>query len=277
MKNQTKIVKADGTAEVFDESKLENSLLRSGASMEAVEDILEHIRGELRDGMTTRDIYHHAFALLGKHNKPVAAKYSLRRAIMDLGPTGFAFEDLVAKIFESKGFTTETDKIVKGHCVEHEIDVFAYNDKELHLVEAKFHNQLGLKSDTHVALYMKARFDDLASEKFTAQEKTYRMAKGWLITNTKFTLNAIKYGQCAGLNMVGWNYPAKGNLQDLVVEAGLHPLTSISTLSHTQKELLLEKGIVLVRQLKDNPVFLDQLGLSKFDREETDAEIQAIL
>ena len=125
---------------------------------------------ELVDGITTKEIYHKAFELLHKEEKPIALKYSLKRAIMELGPSGFPFEKFVAEIFKFKGYTAETGKLVKGFCVEHEVDVVAWNKDKLIMCEAKFHNDPGMKSDLKVALYVKARFDDL-------RKMTYKYGK----------------------------------------------------------------------------------------------------
>ncbi len=254
------IVKANGEKEVFNALKLENSLLRVGASAETTEQIVKHITSELKDGMSTSQIYKHAFFLLHKAEHKVALRYSLKRAVMELGPSGFPFEDFVAEIFKAKGFTAETDKIVKGKCVEHEMDVVAYNENKLIMCEAKFHNELGIKSDLKVALYIKARFEDLSSESFFFG-KERKLDEGWLITNTKFTSMAIDYGKCQKLKMIGWNYPEKGNLQDMIEDAGLHPLTCLTHLPQSYKNLLLKKGIVLCKTLVENSLTMKAVGM----------------
>jgi len=210
------VLKADGTKEAFDIEKLRASLLRSGASGEAVESVVEHILPELKDGMTTHEIYEHGYKFLADWKKPIAERYSLRRAVMNLGPAGFLFEDLVAEILKEKGFDVLTDQTVLGVCVPHEVDVVAWNDKKLIMVEAKFHNELGTKSDLKVALYVKARIDDLKSTTFNYGGKDRKLDEGWLITNTKFSSTALQYGICSNMTMIGWNYPEKGNLQDMI-------------------------------------------------------------
>ena len=119
------VLKADGTKELFDVEKLRESLLHSGASQKVTDDVIAHVSSELADGMTTREIYQHAFEILHKEEKPVAMKYSVRHAIMELGPSGFPFEDFVAEIFRAKGFEAVTGQVVKGFCTSHEIDVVA--------------------------------------------------------------------------------------------------------------------------------------------------------
>jgi hypothetical protein len=216
---QIMILKANGRQEAFDPDKLRFSLLKSGASKEMVENVLEHISSELRDGMTTGEIYKHAFSVLNNTAKPIARRYSLRRAIMDLGPSGLPFEDFVAEVLRAKGFKCETRQTVLGECVPHEIDVVAYNESKLIMVEAKFHNELGTKSDLKVVLYIKARFDDLKENVFNYGGVDRPITDCWLITNTKFSSTAIHYGECKNLTMIGWNYPEKGNLQDMIEDS----------------------------------------------------------
>lgn len=139
------VVKANGDKELFDVNKLEHSLKRAGASSKVIEDILQHINAHLNNEITTHEIYKHAFELLHKEEKPIALKYSLKRAIQELGPSGFPFEEFIAAIFRQKGYEAETGKIVKGFCVEHEIDVVAWNHEKLIMVEAKFNNEPGTK------------------------------------------------------------------------------------------------------------------------------------
>lgn len=217
--NQVEIVKANGIREAFSEEKLRESLLRAGADEETINLVIGKVIPTLKDGITTKEIYENAYRALSELRKPIAHRYSLRRAIMDLGPTGFPFEDLVAEILREKGFEVQTRQTVLGGCVPHEVDVVAWNKKKLIMVEAKFHNQLGTKSDLKAALYVKARFDDLKDNVYDYGGEDRKLTEGWLITNTKFSSTAIHYGVCQNLVMIGWNYPEKGNLEDLIGES----------------------------------------------------------
>ncbi len=255
------ILKTDGTKEEFKSSKLENSLAKAGASSEVKKKIVHHIAKEIEDGMSTTAIYHHAFELLHKFERPVAGRYSLKRAIIDLGPSGFPFEKFVAEIFKTKGFETLNDQVVEGTCASHEIDVVAGNENKLIMAEAKFHNELGLKSDLKVALYVKARYDDLKDKEFN-YGKRRKLDEGLLMTNTNFTDKAIGYSKCAGVRLVGWNYPETGNLHDIIEDAGLHPITCLTSFSANEKRVLMEKGVVLCRSVRDGGEKLSGLGLS---------------
>lgn len=182
---------------------------------------------------------------------------------MDLGPSGFPFEDFIAEIFKSKGYTAITGQHVQGHCVEHEVDVVAYNENKLIMCEAKFHNELGMRSDLKVALYVKARFDDLYEKEYTEYGGARKLDEGWLITNTKFTATALDYGMCNGLHMVSWNFPAKGNLQDLIEDADLHPITCLRSLKQHQIKELISQNVVLCKTLLENRDLLKNLGLNE--------------
>ncbi len=270
MTKQKFVVKADGTKEVFDGNKLEQSLQHSKASPHVVRLIVEHIEKEIGEETKTVDIFEHASALLRKFERPTAFRYSLKRAIMDLGPTGFPFEDFVAEIFKARGYTTLTDQRVLGNCVEHEVDVVAYNDDKLIMTEVKFHNEPGLRSDLKVALYVKARFDDLSDKEFEGYGKKRTLTEGWLVTNTKFTSTAIHYGLCKGIHMIGWNYPDKDNLQTLVEQYALHPITCLRSLTQTQMRQIVAENVVLCKTLAERTDLMKSIGL-------TDDEIHAVV
>lgn len=270
------VVKADGTRELFDQNKLTISLKKAGASSKTVEDILLKISQNLSQDITTHAIYKYSFDLLHHEEHPIALKYSLKRAIMDLGPSGFPFEDFVAEIFRNKGFKAETGRIVRGFCVEHEVDVVAWNEKTLVMVEAKFHNVPGIKSDLKTALYVKARFDDLSKMTFDYGGER-KLSEGWLVTNTKFTTTAIEYGSCqGGMRMIGWNYPPTGNLHDMILEAKLHPLTCLVSMEGMHKKELLTRGIVLCKTISDNPQLLLDIGVDQFTSQKILEEIKAL-
>lgn len=277
MSERILITKADGGQEIFDENKLRESLRMAGADEEMTNDVSSKIRNELVDGITTKEIYKHAFFLLRKYKRPVAARYSLKRAIMDMGPSGFPFEDYLAEIFKQQGFKTKVGTMVQGFCVEHEVDVIAENENKIIIVEAKFHNDLTIKSDLKVALYVKARVDDIKRGGINvgddaSQGIPSKDIEGWIITNTRFTENAIKYAECNDLILLSWDYPAKGNLYDFIHDFGVHPVTSLTTLTKQEKSKLLDKGIVLCDTVKNNKGVLESLGITPVRMEKIHAE-----
>ena len=246
------VKKLDGTTEEFDPKKLDASLIRSGVDKKIRAEIIKHIQGELFDGMTTSAIYKHAFKLLDKYDQrpEVSFRYSLRRAISEFGPSGFPFEKFVGEVFRLQGYKVQVGKKIRGRCVMHEMDIIGDKPDERFTAELKFHNRLTIKTDLKVTLYVRARFDDLIAGGYYG-DKTPRLA---IITNTKFSSNAIRYGECAGIELIGWNHPRRdGNLHDLIMQSGIHPLTALSTLTKKQKMYFLEQGVVLCQELsRDN-------------------------
>lgn len=82
--------------------------------------------------MTTNKIYQLAFKMLKGKSRVSASKYKLKKALMQLGPSGFPFEKLVGKIMEQEGFKTNVGVIVQGNCVQYEVDVIAQKDNIPH-------------------------------------------------------------------------------------------------------------------------------------------------
>lgn len=260
---QKKIIKYNGEFELFDPEKLKISLLRAKTNVILANDIVDKIQSEIKDGDTSDSVYRRAFALLKKKEKRSAAMYSIRRSILELGPSGFPFEKFVADILEKKGYKTINNMTLQGHCVTHETDVIAYDKDDFIVMEVKFHNNLAVKSDTKVAMYVKARFDDLKDQVFEIDGEKRKMTRGMLVTNTKFTNNAKKYAKCVNqFDLISWEYPEKGNLYDLIYETGLQPTTCIPLLTKQEKRALVEKGFINCKSLKDQSAAMKDVGIA---------------
>jgi hypothetical protein len=252
------VAKADGTSEAFEVSKLRSSLKRAGAEKGAIEQISAEIEKGLYNGISTSEIYRRAFARLREH-RGVAARYSLKRAVLEFGPSGFPFEVYLAELFRAQGYSAATDQIIQGACVEHEVDVVVRPKagkvaSPIIYVEAKFHNTIGFKTDLKTVLYVKARIDDIRAT-------TTDPVQGLVVTNTKFTEKAVQYSTCAGLDLLGWEYPAKNNLHDRVVAARLYPITALTSLSKREKTALLNENKVLCNALRADGEVLERVGI----------------
>ena len=253
------IVKADGEVEPFDISKLEASLARTGAGEYTAREIAERIARSVGREVHTHEVYRKAFALLRTSARSAAARYGLRRALLEFGPTGHPFEDFVAHLFKKEGWNVEWRKIMQGKCVPHEVDVYATRQGEALAAELKYHNDPAHKTDIKVALYVKARFEDIWN--CDPKEKTCPVDHGFLITNTKFTYHAIEYAKCAGLELLGWSYPEGDNLFDRIVAAGVYPITALTLLKKSEKRLLIEQGIVACDMLRERRDVLRSLSM----------------
>jgi hypothetical protein len=251
------IKKASGELVPFDIGKLVASLQRSGATEEVAKHIAETLLPKLPAGISTRKLYRMAFGMLRKRSKPAAARYRLKQAIMDLGPSGFPFERFVARLLERDGYHTQVGVVVQGRCVTHEVDVIADKDERRYLVECKYRNTRGKVSDVKVPLYIHSRFKDVEDTWRHEPGGSKRTHIGWVVTNTRFTTDALQYGTCAGLRMVGWDQPAKGSLKERIDRSGLYPLTCLGSITMAEKERLLEQGLVLARDLAERPDALE--------------------
>ncbi len=257
-----KITKADGKTEDFKSQKLINSLRNAGAKPAEISRIVREVEASLEEGMKTQLIYQKAFQLLRESEEPIAAKYSLRRAIFGLGPTGFPFEDFLGKIFEAEGYKTKRRLILKGKCAVHEIDLAAYSPSHSFVAEAKFHMRPGIKSDLQVAMYSYARYLDLESARICSADVCGVISLS-VITNTKFTKAAIDYAKCTGINLLSWDYPKHDSLHSKIEKYGLYPITVLTHLSTGQKQQLLTSGVILCSELAKKPSLLQNLNLSR--------------
>lgn len=260
-KNPLEITKSSGEKAPFSFNKLKASLKKSGASDPVVDQIVQRIVDELYPGITTDEIHNRAFALLKKERSAFASKYKLKKAIYELGPTGFPFEKVVGQLLRYSGYSVEVGKIVQGSCVKHEVDVMAEDDRGFILVECKFHSDKTKKCNVKDPLYIHSRYHDV-QKKWNGHGKK-RLREGWLVTNTRFTLDALEYGGCVGLFLLGWNHPENDALKDRIDRLNLYPITVSTLLSRREKEFLLERDVVLCRQLLEQRFLLDHLGVSE--------------
>lgn len=247
------ILKADGSMQAFDPARLYSSLRRAGAGQNAARAITDSVAATLVSGSTSKDVYSRAFAMLRKEARPVAARYALRRALLDLGPTGHPFEDFISHLFTKEGWSVETRKMMQGKCVMHEVDFYASHKErgEFIAAELKYHNDPGYKSDLKTALYVKSRFDDIFQ--CDPESRSCPIDRGLLVTNTKFTSEAVRYAECAGVELLGWSYPARENLFERMSRAHVYPVTTLTTLAKSEKRLLVDAGVIAADQLMSSP------------------------
>ena len=262
--SKTKIKKYSGDLVDFDLEKLKNSLKRTKASEDLIQKIVFAVQNKLYDGISTKEIYQMAYKMLNKRiSKSSASRYKLKKAILELGPTGFPFEKFIAAILREDGFRTEIGVFVKGYCVTHEVDVVAKNERQHLMVECKYHNQQGRVNDVKIPLYIQSRFLDIDKQCKIREGDNFKFHQGWIVTNTRFSTEAIKYGECAGLKLMSWDYPENNSLSDQINKHGLFPITSLVTLSKKDKERLLEKEFVLCKDICDNPAILTEAGIDR--------------
>jgi len=261
MKTDFEVIKSSGEKVKFSLGKLHTSLSKSGADNQTVNQIIDKVQEESYDGISTKEIYNRAFALLKKKGSYLASKYKLKKAIYELGPTGYPFERFISAILKYSGYKTLVGEILQGECVTHEIDVLASRNGTTTVIECKFHSEEGRNCNVKVPLYIASRYKDVKLH-WDSKPRDTVLKEGWLVTNTRFTEDALQYGKCIGLYLLSWDYPKNDGLRDRIDRLGLYPITVSTLLSGREKQFLLSRDIVLCRDLIDDVFFLDHLGIS---------------
>lgn len=269
MANETNILitKASGELVPFAPEKLLRSLMKAGATKEQAEEILASVKPLLHPGISTKTIFKNAFRLLKKVSSPKAGRYKLKNAIMELGPTGFPFEKYFAAILQNMGYRVQTGVILQGACVKHEVDVIAEKRNYHEMVECKFHQQQGIFCNVKIPLYVHSRFKDLEAGFANSPSGNNTLHQGWVVTNTRFTTDAIQYGTCAGLKLIGWNYANGNGLNNLIDKTGLYPITALTSITKKEKQTLLSNDIILCKEIINNPDLLKQATIAQTKHE----------
>lgn len=240
------VVKGSGAREKFSDEKVLRTIRRIGVPQELEQKVLSSVKENLTRDTPTSEVYKKINEFLNTQDLGVASlKLNLKKALFELGPTGYPFEKYLGKIFETQGYVAEVGTTLQGECVTHEIDILLERKGIREIVEAKFHNQPGSRTDVQAALYTYARYLDVKDRN--------NISGVWIVTNTKLTLDAVHYAKCKGMHAIGWNYPEDNSLQDFVEKPNLYPITILNSLKlHTQNRLV-ENGIVLVSDFLETP------------------------
>lgn len=261
---QINIQKASGDIQIFDSEKLFRSLLSAGALPDLAREIVTEISASLFNGITTKQIYRQAFALLRKNRSRAALRYRLKQAMLELGPTGYPFEELVGQLFENQGFSVEVGVTVQGKNVTHEMDVIATNHRAQHLMECKYHGSQGQQVSIQVPLYVRSRVNDIVDVRMPQLQYANFQFTGWVVTNTRFSADSIAYGTGAGLKMLAWDYPAGEGLKEMLERARIFPVTVLIHLTGKEKKSLVDQGVVTCNQLRADLSRLAPFELSSF-------------
>ena len=207
------VTKASGQLETLSLDKVRSSLNRAGANEEIIDKILLKLKPKLYDKISTREIYQEVFSSF--------PRYSLKSALMQLGPEGYRFEKFISQLFIAMGYQAQIQQIIMGECVSHEVDVVAQKNNLRILIECKFHNRPGTKTEIKEALYTQARFEDI---KAAAPGKYEQI---WLVTNTKLTTQAVQYGRCKNMVLLAWRYPENAGIEQLIAKFNLYHLLNL--------------------------------------------------
>jgi len=269
--NNLLVTKASGQKEKFKREKVFRTCLRSGVREDEAEKIVEEVEKRIYNGISTREILKLVLDKLEKVNFRSANVYNLKEAMMRLGLPGFIFEEFIARLLRNYDLKTEKPPFISGKCINHEIDIVAGEKNGMnitYMIECKYHNVVGIYCGIKETLYTWARFEDL--------NEGYKLGKcrkfdvPWLITNTKFSDEAVCYAQCKKMRLLGWKYPEKTSLENLIEKKKFYPITILRHLDDETKNKLFENKIILCEDiLKYDSFSLARLGKIKKSKAES--------
>lgn len=260
------IIKASGQKVKFNPNKVKKTCLRAGANRDLAEKIVQTVNQRVYNGMGTEELLELILSLLRKQDPLVAGRYNLKKAMLDLGPTGFIFEEFVLRLLKLYDFQAWFPPLLNGACVQHEVDIIAksppltkknkkcfdqdkddYGSNKVFMIECKYHHSAGMRSGLKDTLYVWARFLDLRDA--WKQGRGQKFDYPWLISNTKFSETAIQYAQCKKMRLLGWRFPQNSGLEKLIEKKSLYPITILSSLDFSTKEKLFSQKIILCQDL----------------------------
>jgi Holliday junction resolvase-like predicted endonuclease len=247
-----KVTKASGRVEDINPDKLRMSLTRSGADRDLAQEIIEKVLQEIEPYTSTKKIYRLAQKYLRQANHASGMRYSLKRALFRLGPSGYPFERYYGELLKNYGYEVNIGLIMQGRCVKHEIDVLAISNNEVSVIECKYRNSAGGVTDVKVAMYAHSRFQDLKPV-FTPQYPDKEFT-GWLVTNTRCTSDALQYAECSGFKVKSWGYPDNMSLEKMIEEKRLYPVTIISGIKSGLIGRLIKENVILLKDLAEMEV-----------------------
>jgi hypothetical protein len=247
------VVKKSGEIEPLAEEKIKSCVARVGGSYELSEKICREILKTLPQKISSAHLYKKVFERLKRENPIFPLKLNLKKAIFDLGPSGFPFEKYFAKLLQYFGYQTEINLIMEGKCVKHEIDVLAVKTRidtdwtridadKKYLIECKFRQHWGTKCDIQIPLYVSARVVDI-------NERSGENYIPWLATNTRLSLDAIDFSECKKIKVSSWRYPFDDSLERMIEASKCYPITILISGNTQIYQKLIRENIILIEDL----------------------------
>ncbi len=257
------VTKADGATQLFKREKVVNTCLRMGATKAVAESIASKIEAKIYDGIETRKILQMIFRYLRKYKPVIKHQVDLRKALSLLNPAP-EFEHYIQVLLNENGYEVTPNQIVKGRCVEHEIDAIARKNGKTCLVEIKHHYNYHTTTSLDVSRISRAIFEDV-TEGYDLGLNDLKIDFSMIVCNTKLSEHARRYANCRGIGHIGWGSPRNHDLQTMISKKKLYPITLLKRLNSQDRHQLTSNRVILLKDLIDkNPSELrKQTGISK--------------
>ena len=243
------VTKFDGTRQPFDKNKVVRTCLRMGATGAVAESIAEEIENRVYDGIETKKILQMIFRTLRKHKPVTRHQIDLRKALSLLSPAP-DFERFVQLLLSEHGYEVTSNQIIQGRCVEHEVDAVARKNGKTCIVEVKHHYKYHTPTSLDVSRISRAVFEDV-TEAYQLGLNNLKIDYALIVCNTKLSEHAKRYADCRGISHIGWSSPPNRDLQTMIEEKKLYPITLLKGLNTETRNKLASNGVILLKQLTE--------------------------
>ncbi|MDQ1281036.1 MAG: hypothetical protein QG670_2300 [Thermoproteota archaeon] len=258
------VTKADGSRQLFDREKVAKTCIRMGASKENANEIARKIELKVYDGIGSGKILQMIFRFLEKHRPMIRKVIDLRKSLSLMKPKP-DFERYIQILLQDRGYSISSNQIVKGRCAGHEVDAIARRNGETYIIEVKHHLNFHARTGLDESRIAWAILEDVI-EAFEQYMSDLKIDKAMIVTNTKFSDEAKFYGECKGIQQIGWRSSSDGGLQSWIEEKRLYPITYLKDLKVVDRERLSTSGIILLSQLVDVGI-ADLVRMTRIPRE----------
>jgi hypothetical protein len=257
------VTKFDGTRQPFDKTKIVRTCLRMGATRDVAESIAEEIENRIYDGIETKTILQMIFKSLRKHKPVIRHQIDLRKALSLLNPAP-DFERFIQILLSEHNYEVTPNQIIRGRCAEHEVDAVARKNGETCIVEVKHHHKYHTPTSLDVSRISRAVFEDV-TEGYELGLNNLKIDYALIVCNTKLSEHAKRYADCRGIHHIGWSSPPNHDLQTMIEEKKLYPITFLKGLNAKTRNKLVHNGVILLKQLteKTPKELRRQTGISK--------------
>ena len=257
------ITKADGRRQQFNKDKIIQTCIRMGANRTIAESIANEIEKKVYVGMSTKKILQMIFTRLKKHKPVMEHHIDLRRAL-SLMKSAPDFERFIQLLLSKHGYQVTPNQIIHGKCAEHEVDGIVRDGGKTYILEVKHHYKFHTPTSLDVSRIARAILEDL-EEGYEIGVNNSKIDSALIVCNTKLSQHAKRYADCRGILHIGWSSGSNRDLQTMIEEKKLYPITFLKGLKTDIQKRFSTNGIVMLKQLTEYSMgeLKSQTGISK--------------
>ncbi len=218
-----------------------------GATQSMAYGVAEQVQRKVYEGMPTRTILQLILTYMRKRKPALKHLFDLRRGISLMEPKP-EFEMFIQTLLSHNGYEVTPNQILTGRCGEHEVDGIARKDGVTYFLEAKHHYSYHALTGLDESRIARAVLEDV-TDAFDMGLTNLKIDRALIVTNTRYSDAALKYGSCRNIMQIGWTSPEHMGLRDSVQQTKMYPLSCLRGVSAQARLRLVNAGIVVVSQL----------------------------